>query len=213
LLFLSGFASLASVDGPSGPIFFCCPPDLGTWRLMLPEQVMNRLEELADKVAKNEGCILYDVEFVGTGNGRTLRIYIDKVGDGAGIEDCSNVSKGLNEVLDADDVIPGGPYSLEVSTPGIDRVLRKPWHFAAVQGKKVQLKLAKALGEFGAEEKGLLAAKQVSQVVEAADENGIKLKVGEKMIEIPFAAIEKAKVVFEFKTSVKPQNAKANKKR
>src|SRR5437868_1876988 len=92
---------------------------------------MEKVEQMAQTVAAQAGCILYDIEFVGIGKGRTLRVYIDKEtpsaensgesgedGKGAGIDDCSNVSRALDTLLDENDVIPGESYYLEVSTPG-----------------------------------------------------------------------------------------------
>ena len=67
-----------------------------------------KVERMAREVAEREGCEIYDVELVGGGGSRALRVFIDKA-DGAGvsIDDCSNVSRGLNLLLDVEDVIPG----------------------------------------------------------------------------------------------------------
>ncbi len=66
-------------------------------------------------------------------------MFIDKAG-GVSIEDCANVSRGLNLRLDVEDVIPGGQYELEVSSPGLDRKLTQGWHFEKAVGKTVQVK-------------------------------------------------------------------------
>lgn len=159
---------------------------------------MEKLERLAADVCQREGCYLYDLEFGGLGQGRTLRVFVDKE-DGVGIEDCSNVSKGLNEALDTEDVVPGGAYNLEVSTPGIDRHLRKPWHFEKVVGKKIWVRVRGALETLGVTDKKWKNAKQVESTLSAADADGITFQEKEGDIRIPFAAIEKAKVVFEMK--------------
>ena len=78
------------------------------------EAWLEKVEKLAQEVAEREGCILYDVENSGSGKGRILRIYIDKEG-GVGIEDCSNVSKGLNLMLDVEDIVPGAMYVCIIS--------------------------------------------------------------------------------------------------
>jgi ribosome maturation factor RimP len=103
---------------------------------MIPNEVINRITKIAEEVAAREGCKIYDIEFIGAGKGRTLRVYLDKE-NGVGIDECSNVSRGLNLMLDVEDVIPGGAYNLEVSSPGLERYLKKPSHFQVVIGKKI----------------------------------------------------------------------------
>lgn len=165
---------------------------------MLSEQLIQKIESLAEDIATREGCRLYDIEFAGSGQGRILRVYIDKLG-GAGIEDCSNVSRGLNLILDVEDVIPGGAYSLEVSTPGLDRVLRKPWHFTEAVGKKIWMKTSKSLGDLGMQSKKLQSAKQLSELVASTTETGVNFLIENENVFVPFDVIEKAKMVFEFK--------------
>jgi len=159
---------------------------------------MEKVEKMAQEVASREGVYIYDIEFVGIGKGRTLRIFIDKEDGSVSIDDCANVSRGLNELLDADEsLIPGDSYNLEVSTPGLDRVLRKPWHFQKAVGKKVYIKTSKALESAGVTDKKWKAAKTVEEVLESADEGGIRFVVKGVEINIPYAMIDKAKVVFE----------------
>lgn len=107
---------------------------------MLSSPQLEQIRKFAEEVALREGCLLYDVEFFTGGNGRTLRVFIDKVPGGVSIDDCANVSRGLNLRLDVEDVIPGGRYDLEVSSPGMDRKLTQPWHFEKAVGQKVRLK-------------------------------------------------------------------------
>lgn len=100
---------------------------------------LERVREYAQEVAAREGCQLYDIELV-DGPRRILRIYIDRTPGGVSLDDCVNVSKGLNLRLDVEDVMPGGAYELEVSSPGLERKLTQPWHFASAVGSSVQLK-------------------------------------------------------------------------
>ncbi|MBO9668044.1 MAG: ribosome maturation factor RimP [Bdellovibrio sp.] len=160
---------------------------------------LDTVEKIASEAATTQGCYLYDIEFVGLGKGRTLRLFIDK-DDAAGIsiEDCSNVSKALNEVLDKDeDLIPGAQYTLEVSSPGLERHLVKPWHFQKAVGKKVYLKTSKSLESMGVTDKKWKAAKTVEDVIESADDQGVRFVINDVEIKIPYGMIEKAKVVFE----------------
>lgn len=166
------------------------------------ESWLKKVEEIAAEVASNEGCVLYDLEQVGSGNGRVLRVYIDKE-NGVGIEDCSNVSKGLNLRLDVEDIVPGGMYNLEVSTPGLDRHLKKSWHFEKVVGKKIYIKLSKSLGTLGVEDKGLQSMKQIEEVLQSVEGDLLNLVIRNVSVKIPMTQIEKAKLVFEYKVNSK----------
>lgn len=159
---------------------------------------MEKVEKMATEVAEREGCLLYDIHFTGSGKGRTLQVFVDKADGNPGIEDCSNVSKGLNLLLDVEDVIPGGAYHLEVSTPGLDRLLKKQWHFEKAVGKKVLIKTSKALESVGVTDKRWKAAKTVEEVLSGADSEGIEFKVKDVEFKIPYHLIERAKIVFEY---------------
>lgn len=159
---------------------------------------MEQVENIAREAAAKHGVHIYDVEFVGVGKGRTLRVFIDKEDEGVSLDDCSNVSQELNEVLDAnEELIPGESYTLEVSTPGIERRLSKPWHFEKAIGKKIYIKTMKALESMGVTDKKWKAAKTVEEVLESANEEGVRFLVKDVEIKIPYGMIDKAKVVFE----------------
>ena len=96
---------------------------------------------LAEQPAASLGLTLWDVRFVKEGASWYLRYFIDKEG-GVTIEDCANLSRLLNPLLDEADPIPQS-YSLEVCSPGINRELTKPEHFDAFIGWPVELKLYK----------------------------------------------------------------------
>ncbi|MCX7977898.1 MAG: ribosome maturation factor RimP [Bdellovibrionaceae bacterium] len=163
---------------------------------------MQKVESVATTICEREGCFLYDLEFVGVGKGRTLRVFIDREG-GAGIEDCSNVSKALNLMLDVEDLVPGGSYNLEVSTPGLDRALRKPWHFQKVVGHKIWVKSREAFGQLGCSSPRWAAAKTIERVLSGADEQSIWFDLEDVQLRIPLESIEKAKLVFEMNKGLK----------
>lgn len=165
------------------------------------ETWLEKVEKIAQEVAEREGCILYDLEHTGAGRGRILRVYIDKVG-GVGIEDCSNVSKGLNLRLDVEDVVPGEMYNLEVSTPGLDRQLKKLWHYEKVIGKKVFVQLSQSLGSLNAtEDKGMISMKKFEDKLQAVEGESLVFEIRKQLIKVPFSAVDKAKLVFEMKTN------------
>lgn len=176
------------------------------------EAWFEKVHQLADQVAQREGCELYDLEVIGTGANRVLRVFIDKANDGIGIEDCSNVSKGLNEFLDAEDIVPGGEYNLEVSSPGLDRRLKTEAHFQKVIGKKIAVQLAQNLGAFGIIDASMQAAKKFESELVGVESQQIIFNIKNEMIKVPITALEKAKLVFEFKNNKPPHKMQKSKK-
>jgi ribosome maturation factor RimP len=102
--------------------------------------VAGKVEEIAERVAASEGMEIVEVEFAGGGRNRLLRIYIDKPG-GVTHADCELISQQVGTILDVEDVIPGQSYTLEVSSPGIERKLVKPRDFERFTGQKIKLVL------------------------------------------------------------------------
>jgi ribosome maturation factor RimP len=191
--------------------------------------------KMATEVAARESCEIYDFEFVGAGGSRALRVYIDKIGEGGvSIEDCSNVSRGLNLLLDVDDVIPGGAYNLEVSSPGLERSLRTAAHFKRAIGKRVQIKSFESFAELNPQLEDALRvklgkAKQLEglvaglesatgeEVVSAADEKSARLVFDAEngghvvRVKVPLGKITKASTVFIFEKHEKKQSKSAEK--
>jgi ribosome maturation factor RimP len=104
------------------------------------DATITRVWELAAPLAQAEGMEIVDIEFrhEGSRGGRVLRLYMDKE-SGPNVDDLSRVSRQLSEVLDVQDTIDGA-YTLEVSSPGINRPLRKPEHFARFVGKRIRIR-------------------------------------------------------------------------
>jgi ribosome maturation factor RimP len=107
-------------------------------------ELLQRITDLAEKAAQGTGIEIADVELRGAGKARLLRVYIDKP---AGIThaDCELISGKLGRLLDDQDAIPGDSYTLEVSSPGVERKLSKPRDFERVVGQKVRLALREPL--------------------------------------------------------------------
>ena len=101
-------------------------------------KVTDTVAALAGPIAAEQGCTLWDVEYVKEAGTWFLRVFIDKEG-GVGIEDCEAVSRPVSDLLDEADLIQGS-YTFEVSSAGLDRVLRKEEHFEACKGRKVDVK-------------------------------------------------------------------------
>ena len=102
-------------------------------------KVTDLTAQLAQPLAEQVGCSLWDVEYVKEAGSWFLRIYIDKEG-GVSIEDCEAVSRPLSDKLDELDPIEGS-YTLEVSSAGADRALKKPEQFRQFIGTEVEVKL------------------------------------------------------------------------
>ena len=106
----------------------------------MTESVASKIEEIAHRVAASEGLEIVEVEVKGGGQHRFVRISIDKP-DGVSHGDCELVSQQVGTILDVEDVVPGGRYTLEVSSPGVERKLLKPKDFERFQGKKAKVTL------------------------------------------------------------------------
>ena len=105
-------------------------------------KVTDLVARLAQPLAEAAGCSLWDVEYVKEAGTWYLRIYIDKE-TGVSIDDCEAVSRPLSDALDEADPIEGS-YTLEVSSAGADRALKKPEHFRQFLGEQVDVKLYRA---------------------------------------------------------------------
>ena len=99
-----------------------------------------KIEEIAHRVAESEGLELVEVEVKGGGGNRFVRISIDKP-DGVTHGDCERISQQVGTILDVEEVVPGGRYTLEVSSPGVERKLLKPEDYQRFQGKKAKITL------------------------------------------------------------------------
>ena len=112
---------------------------------MAGKKVTDVVFELANPIALANGCSIYDVEYKKEGSDFVLRVIIDKEDDTPiSIDQCENVSRALSDILDEKDPI-SEPYMLEVSSPGIDRELKKETDFVRFMGRDVDIKLYKAI--------------------------------------------------------------------
>ena len=110
---------------------------------------VDRVREIAERVASSSGLEVVDVEFRGGGKSRMLRVYLDKPAAGASTlggmpqgvthEDCVNFSREFGTVLDVEDAAPDGSYTLEVSSPGLDRKLTRARDFERFTGSRMKL--------------------------------------------------------------------------
>jgi ribosome maturation factor RimP len=154
-----------------------------TSRLILKD----RIAEVARRAASREGIDLWDVELLGSGPARTLRIYIDKAG-GVTHADCELISQQVGAVLDVEDIVPGGSYHLEVSSPGVERRLTRIEHYTLCSGKKVRLSLKEP-------EEG---RKRIEGAIVGVEGDAVVIDTGEKQMTLRLDDIEKANLKFEW---------------
>lgn len=102
----------------------------------MANKVEEIVEKFAEKIAEPLGIMIYDVEFKKEGSEYYLRVYIDREDEPVSIDDCEAVSRPLSDVLDEEDPIEQG-YYLEVSSPGLERKLKKQRDFDRFAGENV----------------------------------------------------------------------------
>lgn len=124
-------------------------------------KVTDVVAQLARPIVEEQGCSLWDVEYVREAGVWYLRLYIDKAG-GVSINDCEAISRPVSDKLDEADPIEGS-YVLEVSSAGADRPLKRPEHFRQFLGAQVEVRLYRAL-EGRKEYVGILAGYEAGNV-------------------------------------------------
>ena len=102
--------------------------------------IVEKVREITERVGADTGLEVVDVQMLGGGGTRVLRIFIDKP-EGVSHADCEHISHDVGTILDVEDVIPGGKYTLEVSSPGVERKLTRPREFERFVGYKVKVVL------------------------------------------------------------------------
>jgi len=103
-----------------------------------------QIRQVLAPILESAGLSLWDLEFQKQGPKWLLRVYIDRESDGVTLDDCEAVSRDLGTALDVEDIIPHS-YTLEVSSPGLDRVLSKPEHFIRFMGSDIKVKTCQAI--------------------------------------------------------------------
>jgi ribosome maturation factor RimP len=99
---------------------------------------LDQIHAIVERVAASSGLEVVEVELRGGGKSRMLRIFIDKPG-GVMHEDCASLSREVSTIFDVEDAMSGGAYTLEVSSPGLDRKLFRAADFERFQGSRVKL--------------------------------------------------------------------------
>lgn len=150
-------------------------------------KVPDNLQSLVTGVVEPLGFELWGVEMLPRQkSGQLLRIYIDAEA-GIGVGDCEKVSRQLSAVLDVEDPI-AGEYTLEVSSPGMDRMLFEPAQFARYIGSELRIRLRSTVP----------GRKNFRGRLTAADEQQLQMQVDDESVEVLMDQIDTARVVPEF---------------
>jgi ribosome maturation factor RimP len=145
----------------------------------------DQLSELLAPVVAGLGYQLWEVEYTPRSGGGLLRLYIDSP-DGISLDDCERVSRGVSDTLDAADPIPSH-YTLEVSSPGLDRVLRTREHFERFAGERVRLEMMQPIE----------GRKRFSGRLLGVGESDITLELESGSISLPIDDIHRARLAPE----------------
>ena len=157
---------------------------------------IDKVREIAERVAASSGLEVVEVELRGGGKARRLRVVIDKL-SGVTHDDCANLSREVGTILDVEDAVPGGSYTLEVSSPGLDRKLVRPADYARFTGSRVKLTTQQPVNgnrHFEGRLESFQDGRLTLDLSAARRKRGAEDKVAQKL-EIDLANVEKANLV------------------
>ncbi len=152
------------------------------------ETIAAKVAAVAERVGLAEGIEIVETQLLGGGNSRLLRIYIDKPG-GVTHSDCEFISHQVGTILDIEDVIPGGSYTLEVSSPGVERPLKAAGDFERFTGQKAKIVLREPVEN----------QKLWMGVLAGCHDGRITLDAGNgKAVSFPLEQVQKANLKFDW---------------
>lgn len=160
--------------------------------VMSKVDVATRVTEMSLPLLASQGLELVELEYKKEGRDMVLRLFIDREG-GVTLDDCAAVSRELSELLDVEDVIPGH-YSLEVSSPGLNRPLKKPADYERYKGKLIKVRTFDLL----ADDEGNRRKTFLGELLGLEGEM-IRIRLNEgQTAAIPLDKVAKANLEFEF---------------
>jgi len=141
------------------------------------------LEQIIEPIVKGFGCELWGYDYRAFNNSALLRVYIDKE-NGVTLDDCASVNHQLSGVLDVEDPIKVA-YTLEVSSPGIERPLLKLEHYQMFVGERIKLRLKWPVEE----------QRNYVGILRSTDESRIELMLGDREVQVPVEAISRGRLL------------------
>jgi ribosome maturation factor RimP len=159
---------------------------------MTQTNVVTRVTEIAARLAESIGMELVDVEYKKEGRSAVLRLFLDREG-GVNLDDCAKVSRELSEILDVEDVIQEN-YTLEVSSPGLNRPLKKAADYVRYQGRLVRVRTFELLPDDAGNPRKTFTGELLG-----LEDGIVRLKLTEgQTAGIPLDKVAKANLEFEF---------------
>ena len=150
--------------------------------------VLDEVRDLAESVARRRSLRLWDVEVTGQPGRSIVRVLVDAEG-GIDLDTVAEVSEEISRGLDLKDPL-AGRYTLEVSSPGLERTLRSAEHFRLSVGELVTLKTREPV---------VGNSHRVDGVIESADDQVVHVDTGDAQVDVPYEQIKTARTVFEWK--------------
>ena len=151
---------------------------------------MNRkeadIEALLAPVVALEGCEIWGVEYLARGRHSKLMLYIDN-DEGVSVDHCERVSRRVSDVLDVEEVLKG-TYTLEVSSPGMDRILFKPEQYERCAGSEIEVRLNYPLD----------GSKRIRGVLAGLEDDEVVVRSGEDEFLLPLENVARARIVPRF---------------
>ena len=153
--------------------------------------VADRLWDMVEPYVAAEGIELDDLEVVGSGSGTIIRVTVD--GDTpVGVDHVASLSRGISRLFDAEDPIAGS-YTLEVGSPGLERKLRRPAHFAKSVGREAKIKF-----------RGPLGFESLRGTIAAVNGSGFTIEVDQEPHRVAYQDVTTASTVFVWQKNAKP---------
>lgn len=149
--------------------------------------VVTRVTELIEPILREMGFELVDVEYLNAQGRWVLRIYVDKEEGGVTLDDCATVSGEIGDLIDVKDIIRHR-YMLEVSSPGLDRPLKREKDFFRAMGKKIRVKTRVPIE----------GRRNFTGVLDAFEDDRVGLALDDGRVSIPLGNVEKARLVYDF---------------
>lgn len=147
-----------------------------------------KVKPLVEKAVADEGCTLWDIDYLREGADYVLRITLDTGREGAvNIEDCERVHRALDPLLDEADPIENA-YYLQVSSPGVERDITLPWHIEVLAGERVEARLFAPLN----------GSRVIVGVLGGLEDGRVLIKSDGGDVAVPYEAISKMKLLFDF---------------
>ena len=143
--------------------------------------VSDRLQTLLEPVVEDLGYELVGIEYQSNPKNRVVRVFIDQDPDGIGVEDCERVSREVSALMDVEEPVPG-QYTLEVSSPGVERPLFTGQHFARFVGETASVQLAVPVNH----------RRRFKGIILAADDERVTLEVDGQPVELGIADMARA---------------------